>query len=120
MCSGAKPMDVSHEISTPSMVMVVGPTGCGKTELVFKILLSNRVFLPAPTRFKYHYGAWQKRFAEVEAADLRFEFVKGLPLFDDLPGGSEHTVMVIDDLMEEVSESKTAMDIFCETVTTGT
>ena len=35
-----------------------------------------------------------------------------LPVFDDLPGGSEHTVMVIDELMEEVSKSKTAMDIF--------
>ena len=66
------------------------------------------MFLPAPARIKYHYGAWQKRFAEVGAA----EFVEGLPTFVDLPGGSEHAVMVIDYLMEEVSKSKTAMDIF--------
>ena len=38
--------------------------------------------------------------------------MEGLPVYDDLPGGSEHTVMVIDDLLEEVSKSKTAMDIF--------
>ena len=31
-------------------------------------------------------------------------------MFEDLPGGG--TVMVIDDLMEEVSKSKTAMDVF--------
>ena len=92
--------------------MVVGPTGCDKTVLVFKILISDRVFLPAPTRIRYHYGAWQRRFAEVKATDPRFEFVEGLPMFDDQPGGSEYTVMVIDDLMEEVSKSKTAMDIF--------
>ena len=92
--------------------MVVGPTGCGKTELVFRILPPDGVFLPAPARIKYNYGAWQRRFGEVEATDPRFEFMEGLPIFDDLPGGSKHMVMVIDDLMEEVSKSRTAMDIF--------
>ena len=70
------------------------------------------MFLPAPARIKYHYGAWQKRLAQVEAANPRFEFVEGLPISDDLPVGSEHTLMVIDDSMEEVSKSTTAMDIF--------
>ena len=112
MCSQMKPMEVRHGISTPTTVMVVGPTGCGKTELVFKMLLSDIVFLPAPTRIMYHYGAWQTRFKEVEASDSRFEFVEGLPTHDGLPRGTTHTVMVIDDLMEEVSKSKTAMDIF--------
>ena len=60
----------------------------------------------------YHYGAWQNSFTEVEASDSRFEFVEGLPAHNDLPSGTTHTVMVIDDLMEEVSKSKTAMDIF--------
>ena len=69
----------------------MGPTGCGKTELAFA-----RVFLPVPTRIKYSYGALQAKFAEVEAADSRFEFVEGLPAYDDLPGGSGLTVMVID------------------------
>ena len=91
--------------------MVVGPTGCGKTVLVFKMLLDS-VFLPAPTRVMYLYGAWQNRFAEVEASEPRFEFVEGIPVFVNLPHGGAHTVMVIDDLMEEVRKSKTAMDIF--------
>ena len=112
MCSQTKPMEVRHGISTPTTVMVVGPTGCGKTQLVFRMLLSDHVFLPAPTRIMYHYGAWQNRFTEVEASDSRFEFVEGLPTHDDLPSGTAHTVMVIGDLMEEVSKSKTAMDIF--------
>ena len=114
MCSRTQPMEVRHEISTPTTVMVVGPKGCGNTELdpVQNIAFGQSV-LPAPTRIKYYYGAWQKRFAEVEAAfDPRFEFVEGLSVFDDLPGGSEHTVTVIDDLMEEVTKSKTVMDIF--------
>ena len=48
---------------------------------------TDRFFLPAPTRIKYYmyYGAWQRRFGEVEATDPRFEFVEGLPIIDDLP-----------------------------------
>ena len=56
-------MEVRHEISIPTTVMVVRPTGCDKKELVFKILLLDRVFLPVPTRIRYQYGAWQNRFA---------------------------------------------------------
>ena len=90
-------MVVRHEMPTPTTVMIVGPTGCGKTDLVFKILLLDRVFLPVPTRIKYmyYYGAWQTRFAEVEATDPRLESADGLPVYEDPPGGSEHTVMVI-------------------------
>ena len=95
MYSRTKPMEVRHETPTPSTVMIVGPTGCGKTDLVFKILLLDQVFLPVPTRIKYYYGAWQTRFAGVEAADPRLEFADWLPVYEDLPGGSEHTVMVI-------------------------
>ena len=70
----------------------MGPTGCGKTVLVFKILLSDSVSFPVPTRIRYHYGVWQNRFAEVEATDPRFEFVEGLPVFDDLPDwGQAHS-----------------------------
>ena len=107
-----KPMEVRHEISTPTTVTVVGPTRCGKTEVGFKMLLSDSVFLPAPTRIRYHYGAWQNKLADVEASDPRFEFMDGLPVYDDLLCVGSHSVMVIDDLMEEVSKSKTAMDIF--------
>ena len=41
-------------------------------------------------------------------------------MHDNLPRGTMHTVMVIDDLMEKVSKSKTAMDIFTKTAITGT
>ena len=112
MCSQTRPKEVRHGISTPTTVMVVSPTGCGKTELVFRMLLTEDVFLPTPTRIMYYYGAWQNRFTEVEASDSRFEFVEGLPTLNNLLSGTTHTVMVIDDLMEKVNNSKTAMDIF--------
>ena len=72
MCSQTKPMEIRHWNIKPTTVMVLGPTGCGKTELVFRMLISDDVFLPTPTRIKYHYGAWQNGFTEVEASDSRF------------------------------------------------
>ena len=53
-------------------LMHLSPTGFSKTELVFRMLISDDVFLPTPTRIKYHYGAWQNGFTEVEASDSRF------------------------------------------------
>ena len=64
---------------------------------------------------RYHYGAWQKRYEEIEKSDQRYTFISGVPSEDDLPSGDYHTVMVIDDLMEEVAgkkSSKTTGDIF--------
>lgn len=105
-------MEVRYSVFTPTTMIVAGPTGSGKTELVFRMLGEGGVFDHPPSEIRYHYGAWQKRFEDVEGADKRYVFVEGIPGPDDLPSGSHHTVMVIDDLMEEASKSKTAMDIF--------
>ena len=68
------------------------------------------VFDPPPAEIQYHYGTWQNRFGGIEAEDARC--VEGIPGPDDLPSGAQHTVLVIDNLIEEVSKSKVAMDIF--------
>ena len=81
-------MKVSHEISTPTTVMDDGSTGSGKTELVFKILLLDKSVLPSSARIMYHYGAWQKRFAEVEAADQRVDLSKVSPSLMTYQAGS--------------------------------
>ena len=105
-------MEVYYEMYTPTTIMVAGPTGSGKTELVIKMLGNGGAFVSPPKEIRYHYGAWQTRFADIEATDPRYTFVEGIPGLDDLPSGEQHTVMVIDDLMEEASKSKVAVDIF--------
>ena len=98
---------------TPTTIMVVGPTGSGKTEVVMKMLTRDGDFFDTPvSRVRYHYGAWQEKFERIAGSDERYTFIEGLPSEEDLPSDGEHTVMVIDDLMEAASKSKTAADIF--------
>ena len=47
----------------PFTCLVAGPTGCGKTKLIFK-LIENAAQLITPTvhNIVYCYGQWQKEF----------------------------------------------------------
>ena len=104
-------MEVNFELLTPTTIMITGPTGSGKTELVSRMMTSD-LFSQPISEIRYHYGAWQEKFKEMENVDSRYRFVEGVPGLEDLPTGEHHTMMVIDDLMEEVSRSKTTVDIF--------
>lgn len=67
---------------------------------------------PLADEIRYHYGALQEKFAMMRQSDPRYAFVPGVPTNKDLPEGNRHTVTVIDDLMQEVSQSTTTTDIF--------
>ena len=104
---------VEFVLPTPTTILVAGPTGSGKTELVSRMLRDSRGYFSDDIHeIRYHYGAWQERFDSMKQEDSRYVFVPGVPTTTDLPDGSKHTVMVIDDLMKEVSESTTTTDIF--------
>ena len=104
---------VEFVLPTPTTILVAGPTGSGKTELVSRMLRDSRGYFSDDIHeIRYHYGAWQDRFDLMKQEDSRYVFVPGVPTTTDLPDGSKHTVMVIDDLMKEVSESTTTTDIF--------
>ena len=92
---------------TPSSILVVGLSGCGKTVFTEKLLLENRDFFETlPTQMHYCYGVWQDRFQPMQ--DRRVVFHEGIPDHSTLvqwfpPGGKG--VMVLDDLMDEGSHS---------------
>jgi len=76
---------------------VAGPTGCGKTKFVFKLIDDVDVMVqPSPSRIVHCYGEYQKLFANYP----QMEFRRGLPDFEDFDG-SEPVLLVIDDLMNE-------------------
>ena len=104
---------VEFVLPTPTTILIAGPTGSGKTEMVSRMLRdSSGYFSEDIHEIRYHYGAWQERFASMRQEDPRYVFVPEVPTMADLPDGSKHTVIVIDDLMEEVSKSTTTTDIF--------
>ena len=75
-------------LKSPFTCVVAGPTGCGKTVFVRKLLASDLIF-PRPRKVIWCYSDCQSAYEEVNA-----KFVEGLTEEDcDL--------IIIDDLMDE-------------------
>ena len=85
----------------PFTAIVAGPTSCGKTRFVFR-LIDNvaRMIDPPPSKIVYCYGEYQQLFSNY----ARVIFHQGLPDLNDFDG-SEPTLLVIDDLMQETNET---------------
>ena len=62
--------DVS--LKSPFTCVVAGPTGCGKTVFVRKLLASDLIF-PRPHKVTWCYSEWQSAYEEIDA-----KFVDGL------------------------------------------
>lgn len=87
----------------PFTCVISGPTGCGKTQFVYKLLKhADSVISPRPTKIIWCYGAYQNTFKDIKGV----EFIEGLPelsIFD----GKEPTLLVLDDLLSETDERVT-------------
>lgn len=78
--------------------MVAGPTGCGKTTWVKKLLEhASEMIFPSPERIIWCYGKWQDAYQNLTSS---IEFVQGLPDFDTLDH-SVSTLVILDDLMRQ-------------------
>ena len=98
----------------PFTALVVGPTCCGKTQFVFKLIDNvDRMIDPPPNRIVYCYGEYHQSFRKYP----NVEFQQGLPHASDFDG-SEPVLLVIDDLMQETDE--TVANLFTKDRTTGT
>ena len=69
-------IDFDPRLQGPFTCLVAGPTGCGKTQLIFK-LIENTAQLITPTvhNIVYCYGQWQKDFKKY---DNKVNFHEGL------------------------------------------
>jgi len=96
---------VSVQLCTPFIMIINGSTQCGKTTLIKKILLrQNEIIDKKFEKILYCY-AYSLPMFELE----NVEFNEGLPTnFDGLDNG----LLILDDLMEELSKSKSAIDLF--------
>ena len=45
--------------------LIAGPTGCGKTQFVVRLLKSTGMIVPKPTRIVWVYGEWQPLYDEL-------------------------------------------------------
>ena len=85
-----------------SSIMVCGATSNGKTVWTYKLLQNLNVFKTAPDVIMYCYGVWQPLFNEIEVIP-NITMCQGLPNnLDDWSEGSNHRLIMIDDLMDKV------------------
>ena len=96
-------------------IMVAGPTGCGKTCWVQKLLSNKNNFTQPVRHILYCYGVYQPRFTEMKRLIPNITFHSGLPSKDTVKQLDQHLVLdviVLDDLMEKILDNVSAQALF--------
>ena len=90
----------------PFTCIVAGPTGCGKTTFVARLLRNASAMIdPPPERVTWYYGEWQTAYENLaDIPNMRME--EGLPQSFDNDG--KRGLVVLDDLMAE-TDSQTRL-----------
>jgi hypothetical protein len=113
MSSTIEVSDVKHlQIKHPANIMFVGPSGSGKTYLVRDILEYHKQSFANLNKKVMNciwaYGAWQSIYKK-QLKNVNFKYIEGLPEEEDILG---QDVIVIDDLMVEISKNKFILNLF--------
>ena len=92
----------------PFTCVVAGPTSCGKTQFVSRLLRhSADIITPTPQRLIWFYGQWQPAYTNLKLEGL--EFVEGLPREDFFLDPAVTNLVVIDDLLCETDSRVTKL-----------
>ena len=85
----------------PSTILLSGPTSCGKTNIVRRIL-DERLIYTFPTWLIWVYSEWQEDYNKVKTIYPEIEFVKGYldNIYDSLEP-SDRYLLIFDDQMSE-------------------
>ncbi len=105
-------MNESIRLKHPFTAIVAGPTGCGKTVLVRRILknYTQLTTIKEPLRVIWGYGQWQNCYNE-PIEGIKVIYNEGLPTEEDIKEFCPQLV-IIDDLMTEVGGNKKLSSLF--------
>lgn len=97
----------------PFTARFVGPTACGKTSLIVKII-RQKLISPFPSRIIYFYGSsWQTRSFDLLKSKYNVQFVSGFDeTFVTENMNMEPTLIICDDLIIEMKDSEAAANLF--------
>lgn len=105
--------------SSPTTIMLNGCTQSGKTFFTKKLLENaNGMFTIIPKKIVYAYSEYQPLFDEMKRTIPNIIFHRGLPTREDLENYSEgldHTILVLDDLMLQITRSEESVQLFTVT-----
>lgn len=96
----------------PTTIQISGPTGCGKTFFVRRMLI-ERLIDPFPTRIIWVYSEWQDDYDMVRANLPHIEFIEGWreDIYTSIQP-DERNLLILDDQMDEAGDSKTLAKLF--------
>ena len=106
---------MKHKTTVPldpgTAMAIVGPTRAGKTTWVLKLLsqLSEMYTEPVPTKILYCYGIEQDSFKQTEHPNITFH--QGMPTEDTVDELQQNTLIVLDDLSDQLVESKVVQNL---------
>ena len=102
----------------PFTHIVSGPTGCGKTTYVKKLLQHNNILIkPYITRIVWIYGYWQPMYDELaKTVHPPIEFIQDIPhdLSDDSFISPNDNNIVVDDMMSTAAKDHRITEFFTE------
>ena len=106
------------KFETPTSILVCGPTNCGKTEFVKKLLENAEImFKEPPSYILYCYASvWQSKFSEMLKTIKNIHFQEGLPTETDLMSlrkDNKHFICVMDDLMSQCANNTSMEQLVC-------
>ena len=99
-------------IRHPSSVIIAGPSGSSKSELVERLLKERTLFEKPPRKIIYCYDRWQPRFGRMKRSCT---FYKGIPAEGSLAKWfkpQDNGLLILDDLMAESGNDKRVLDLF--------
>ena len=92
----------------PFTMVISGPTCCGKTHFIKKLLdNASSVIYPPPQKITYMYGEYQDLYNGIDGVN----FVQGLDSVESITAGEPHLI-IIDDLMTEASNNEVVSNLF--------
>ena len=104
----------------PYSMIVVGPSQCGKTHFVHQLLTHKCTIYhhKKPVLVCWYFNQWQPKYKEIQR-DLgsSIRFIQGVPeLEEDLSDikPSKHTILVLDDLMAQATDSPVVSKLFTQ------
>ena len=98
----------------PFPALVAGPTCCGKTQFVKRLLESGeQVIDGAPENIIWCYGFYQATYDEILKSLPSIKFIEGLPdNMESMLDPSIRNLVVLDDLMHELSNDQRITSLF--------
>jgi len=105
-------MELETRFQHPFSMIVSGPSQAGKTNFVVNVLHSiNELSTVVPAKVYWCYSEYQPDYSKI-ALLPNVELIEGVPPLDVLKGGIGPKLVILDDLMDEVSKNSLLTTLF--------